>query len=398
MNMYKCDADCGYTSKNWFGLCPRCKNGFGSEVEEIKSSSNSKNVKKERPNYEVNKVSKNNTKDKIAKVTKYSSLNKVISSQGGIIEGQVIILGSMPGTGKSTLCCEISDNDTIYISSEESYNQVNSRFLRVNPETSASIISTTDIDVILDIIETRPETFVIIDSLNSINNGMDSYVRQFQNMYKITEAIKRNNKSCIVISQVTKGGEVAGYQALSHTADSIFYLERSQISSNIIFSSTKNRFGEIGSVAIFEHYENGLEEISEDIHDDNPQPGTSFTKAKFGYRKMTVCIEALVAPSSLNYGLRKSNGINVNRLHQILGIISYNSRIDFSNKDIYLSVSNGLTVNDFAVDVAIANSILSSYYNKPSKFKTIEGQLSLNGSIKGCSDLNHIKDLIDLYK
>ena len=393
--MYKCSL-CEYNSKNYYGLCPRCKEGVGEEVKEDLIKKININI----PSYEIKQVDIKNIKhNKPVKETIFPILNKILSTNGGFVKEQVVVIGASPGTGKSTLCTQIADEDTIYIGTEESYDQINSRFARVNPNSKSKIVSDTNLEVILDIINKSKEKLIIIDSLNSINNGVDSYLRQSQNMARITNTLKENNKIGIIIAQVTKSGNITGFNTILHIVDTVLYLERNELNSNIILYSNKNRFCEIGAIDVFKHTPEGLVEIRDLEGIKEKSPGISYSKANFGFRTVNIRIEALVAPSSLNYGLRKVNGVNLSRVQQILGVISYfDSSINFMNKDIYVSISNGLSINDANLDLPIANSIISSYFKKNTLFMdNIQGIISLNGQIRN-PDIKHIKELINMYK
>lgn len=395
--IYKCSV-CDYNSKNFFGLCPRCKEGLGEECDS--PTLDGKSARKV-PQYDIKNVSHEKYSSIPVKNTIFPIFNKILSTNGGFVKDQVVAIGASPGTGKSTLCAQIADEDTIFIGTEESYEQINSRFIRVNPNSKAKIVSHTSLDVILNIIQTSKENLIIIDSLNSINNGVDSYLKQSQNMAVITSELKKNNKVGVIVSQVTKSGNITGFNTILHVVDTVLYLERSEINSNIILYSNKNRFCEIGAIDVFEHTEHGLREITDLEGKREKSTGVSYSKANFGFRNVNICIEALVAPSSLNYGLRKVNGLNLSRVQQILGVISYfDSTINFTNKDIYVSTSNGISISDANLDIPIANSLLSSYFKKDTLFiENIKGVISLNGQIKN-SDIGytHIKDLINQYK
>lgn len=398
--MYKC-PNCEYTKKSFFGLCPKCKTGVGEVIEDYIEPSNSRKNKNKEP-IKFQRVRDEVKQDKIVKTTKFKGLNRILSTQGGFVEQQIVAIGAAPGTGKSTLCAQICDENSMYIGTEESFSQINSRFLRVNKNANSVILDSTNIDTIIDAINSFDGNFVVIDSLNQINNGQDWYTKQAQNVVKLTSELKKNNKCAIIISQVTKSGEMTGMQTIAHTVDTVLYFERSETNGNLILSSNKNRFGEIGSVAIFEHEESGLKEISGEIDYSETEVGSTYASAQFGYRSIDIIVEALVTSASGNYGQKKANGINYNRLNQIVGVIQYNaSGASFSDKDIYVAISNGLSINDSKMDLAIANSILSSYYRKESKFKyPISGEISLNGRIKNSNvkDVTHIKDLIELYR
>lgn len=319
----------------------------------------------------------------------------LLGSVKGLKLGQVIAIGAEAGTGKSTLCSMLT-NDSLYISTEETYNQVNKRFLRVNPDSMSDILSEKELANIMDAITNTKKNIVIIDSLNSINNGTDSYVKQAQNAHLLTGLAKKLNKVLIIICQVTRSGEITGMSSLLHIVDTIIYFEKSPVSDNLILTSTKNRFGEVGEVAMFRHTHNGLIETSENY--DNCGIGETATNIRFGTKNIPIKIEALVSRGSINYGYRQSYGINKQRVQQILAIIQTNSSIDFSDKDVYVSVSNGLTVKDTKSDFAIANSILSSIFQKTIELKDRTGEISLNGTIKYNSEFKHIKELISRYR
>lgn len=395
--MFKCNS-CSYESNKYFGLCPKCKNGMGEEIEEI--SFNKNKIKNNNTKLNIQKVNPNMEEVKASRVTQFPNFNAIISSSKGFVDGQVILLGACPGVGKSTLCTSISSDDTLYISSEENYRQVNSRILRVNTNCDCSILNSTNFEEVCEAIRSSDKSFIIIDSLNSIQFGV-GYVTTAKFASEITNIIKETNKIAIIISQVSKSGEITGMQSLIHVVDTVLHLERSEISSNIIATSSKNRYGEIGAVAVFRHKQDGFEEIDIDHMNIKNEIGATYTVTRFGHKNMTIAIEALVAPSQSSFGLRSANGYNRNRLIQLLGIISYFGKLDLSSKDIYVAISNGLSTDDISIELAMANSILSSYYGK-SIIKQAYGEIRLNGKVSnGTADeieINHISELIKMYK
>lgn len=417
--MYKC-SNCGYESSKYFGLCPKCHDGTGEELNSAINESNSNDKYRTRFGTgstnvleKIKAVDRNCETLKASRTTQFKDFNAILSSSNGFIDGQMIALGACPGVGKSTLSTVIASSDTLYISSEENWNQVNNRTLRVNPNCSMDILSTTSFDEVCDAIRNTDKKLIIIDSLNSIEFGV-GYSTTARFASELTDLIKEYNKICIMICQVSKNGEIAGMQSLIHVVDTVLHMERSEISSNIILTSSKNRFGEIGSIAVFRHTENGFEELPEEnvsIENIYPEIGLTYTKTRFGYKTMQISIESLVAGSVAGFGLRKANGYNQNRLIQIIGILSYYGKIDLSAKDIYVAIGNGLYVDgDIGIELAIANSILSSYYRK-AVIKSCYGEIKLNGKVINNSlnptlidsnnnkiEIKHIDELIKYYK
>lgn len=396
--IYKCD-NCGFESKKYFGICPTCKDGVGVEIETSLSSFNSGNsCQKIVPN--IREVDLNEVSSIASRITKYPNFNAVMSSCKGFILGQVVLLGAPPGVGKSTLCTAMADKKTLYISSEENFSQVNQRVLRVNPGANCKILNSTSIEEILEAIKITDCDFIIVDSLNSIEFGV-GYLTTARYAHDITKMIKDFNKMGIIISQVSKSGEISGMNSIIHVVDTVLYLERSEMSANIILTSSKNRYGDIGGVAVFKHKENGFDEIDIDHMSIKNEIGATYTETRFGHKNMTIAIEALVAPAQASFGMRFANGYSKNRLMQVVGVLSYFCKVDLNNKDVYVAISNGLATDDISIELAMANSILSSFYGK-SVIQKAYGEIRLNGKVvNGTLDGNeitHITDLIAKYK
>lgn len=399
--IYKCD-NCDFESKKFFGICPQCKNGVGEEVQLSSSSFSSSGIGsngiKIIPN--IRKVDPNEISSVASRVTKYTNFNAVMSASKGFILGQVVLLGAPPGVGKSTLCTAMADEKTLFISSEENFSQVNQRILRVNPNANCEILNSTSIEEILEAIRITNCDFIIIDSLNSIEFGV-GYLTTARYAHDITKAVKNTNKMAIIISQVSKSGEISGMNSVIHVVDTVLHLERSEISSNIIATSSKNRYGDIGAVAVFKHRENGFDEVDIDHMNAKNEIGATYTTTRFGHKSMTIAIEALVAPAQASFGLRSANGYNKNRLMQLVGVLSYFCKVDLNNKDVYVAISNGLATDDISIELAMANSILSSFYGK-SIIQEAYGEIRLNGKIVNGNidgvEISHVTELIAKYK
>ena len=409
--MYRCN-NCTYESPKYFGLCPKCHDGMGEEVQNIEIAQKQENQYRNRfGTVDTDVLSKvkpvdPNVKEEIScRNTQYPNFNSIISSANGFIEGQMIALGADPGVGKSTLCTSIAKDDTLYVSSEESWNQVNKRALRVNPKCNMDIVSTKSFNELCDIIRKTDKKLIIIDSINSIEFGV-GYATTARFADEITDLIKTYNKICIMICQVTKSGEIAGMQSLIHVVDTVLHMEKSETSNNIILVSSKNRFGEIGSIAVFQHKEDGFIEVNLDNEDKKePIVGSTITETKFGHKNLKINVESLVASAQSSFGLRKANGYSQNRLYQIIGIISYYGKMNLIDKDIYINISNGLNTSDICIELAIINSILSSFYNK-AIINYAKGEVRLNGQVMGGKvimgeeekTITHITQLILIYK
>lgn len=412
--MYRCN-NCGHEQSKYFGLCPKCHSGMGEEVEDVPITSSTgldgsyENSAWRDDSFDwhggdvkerIRKVDPDEPQDEIVRTTCYAGLNAILSTGHGLVASQVCLLGASPGVGKSTLCMSIADEKTLYISSEENYKQVNQRALRVHPDAGAGILCTTSVAEVLEAIRKWEGDLVVIDSLQGLEFGV-GYATTARFVHEITKTIKGTGKVGIIISQVTRGGEITGMNSIIHVVDTVLHLERSEVTGNIIAVSSKNRFGEVGGIAVFQHQANGFVEV--DAEEDrmvDPEPGSTYTETRFGHKLMTISVEALVVPSASAYGLRKAVGYNTNRLMQLVGVLSFFGKLDLTRKDIYVALSSGLSTDDVGVELAVMNSMLSSVYGK-TLVRMAYGAIKLNGGVfNGMIDgkpIKHIRELIELY-
>ena len=170
-------SDCGHQSIKWEGKCPTCQNWntFQEEVIEKQTLSDSKsqawagaNPTKKRaiPLQDI----------KIGKTYRYilhdKELNRVLG--GGIVPGAMILVAGQPGIGKSTLLLQLAlqlDNQVLYVSGEESEEQIKMRATRLGLENSNCYIYT-DSNIINIIKEAKKQStkLLIIDSIQTISS------------------------------------------------------------------------------------------------------------------------------------------------------------------------------------------------------------------------------------
>lgn len=381
MKIYRCN-NCGYEYRSKFGICPECKDGIGEEYEEAPSASSSSGSAAVDAGPRV--VILANTKvdqQKALITTDFPGLNRIASTAGGFLAGQVILLAAHPGVGKSTLCSQIAMNeDTLYITTEESANQVAGRFQRLNPNVgeNVSILSTTNVEAAIAEVETNKYKLVIVDSINNFNDGA-SYQQVAKITTRLMRVIKATGKVGILISQVAKNGQVTGMNATVHTPDTVIYMERSE-SGGITLYSTKNRFAPVGEIALFKHGEQGLEETTE----EKQTSGIGIAKSKifFGSRHVPISAQALVVPTGNTYGQVYATGVNPARVKMLVGILSYFLKSPISTTmNVYVTSSQGVKVDSTDFDSAICAAIISSMYGKEMPDVEICGEVRLNGQI-----------------
>ena len=142
--VYICTS-CGANSPKWIGKCPSCGewNTYQEELIQAKVSVKPKLLK----DIETNNYHRIKTRDE--------ELDRVLG--GGIVPGSVILVGGQPGIGKSTLMLQIAmqlDVNVLYVSGEESEEQIKLRANRINQDNGKCYIySETDVTAILRQVE-----------------------------------------------------------------------------------------------------------------------------------------------------------------------------------------------------------------------------------------------------
>lgn len=406
--MYKCN-NCGYTNKKWFGLCPNCSEGIGELDDSVENSTKNKRTSKQNKDTVLDSSVLDEIKDLTStgedieyttiQNTPFEELDKIFSNTGGLLTSQVVLLSADAGVGKSTLMTQMCNENSLYISTEETFAQVRNRFERVNPDSKCKILSTVDKDKILSAIEFDDSKFVVIDSINSIGNGSYSYAKTAQITQELINIVKENNKCAIFISQVGRSKEFIGFNSILHAVDTHISMSRSTVSNNIFLVSNKNRFGNVGDIILLHHEHKGLELSEQESMD--PTIGTSCFYMYSGTKKIPFNVQCLMSETE-DKPIRKCVGIKNNQSIFIWNaILSVNDRkYNTRNFDIFLQTSNGIPLED-GNDVACLNAMLSMYYKKALstvKPEDLTGSCNLNGNITGNRRFNHISELISLYR
>src|SRR5258706_3875489 len=131
---YAC-SECGANALQWFGSCPSC-GAAGTLTETITERGFVRRGKAEAESMALGDVP---TRDVERAPTGLDELDRALG--GGLVAGQVILLGGDPGIGKSTLLLQaLSSNSfsgkSLYVTGEESAEQVALRARRLALDTA----------------------------------------------------------------------------------------------------------------------------------------------------------------------------------------------------------------------------------------------------------------------
>ncbi len=318
---------------------------------------------------------------------------------GGIVPSSLILIGGDPGIGKSTLLLQVAASlfqkglKVVYVSGEESAEQVRLRAERLGIPQDFFFLSETDLSSILITLEYLSPDLVIVDSIQTVylpelssSPGGVSQIRECTNL--LMRFAKTNNCIVFLVGHITKGGVIAGPKVLEHLVDVVLYLEGEKETGFRILRAVKNRFGALNELGVFLMTEKGL--ISYSKYEDfflSGEGGAVFCVIE-GSRPLLVEVQALVSKSFLAVPRRTSVGFDPLRLSLIVAILEKKLGYRFYQQDIYLKVSGGLRITDPCADLAVAVALVSSLLEK----EVPEGTLFL-GELGLASEIRPVRDI-----
>jgi len=412
--------NCSYQTSKWMGKCPEC-GSWNSFTEETTVAAKDLNRahKRTAQGSEVPKLINEIVLEKQFRVvTGMAEFDRVVG--GGVVPGSLILIGGEPGIGKSTLLTTImgklsqlySDQVVLYVSGEESVNQVAERAKRVGVNSSSFYIyNETNWQKVLEQINKLQPRFLVVDSIQTTTSseidsapGTVSQIREVT--YELMNHVKSNGITCFVIGHITKEGSIAGPKILEHMVDTVIYFEGDQFGHYRLLRAMKNRFGNTNEVGIFEMKESGLDEVrnpSQYFLDDQLEDsyGRTLTCIIEGSRSLFVEIQALVVENKFGNGRRTTQGIDNNRLAMMVAVIEKYFGIPLGFNDIYLNVVGGMKLATRESDLSIIASLLSSFRSKPIDSSTVFiGEVGLTGEVRSVPQMEmRIKEMAQLnYK
>ena len=396
--------NCGYETPKYLGKCPDCGK-WGTLVEEVFDSSVqpviSKSVMNDTKPCLINDIELDNT---IRFSTGIEEFDRVLG--GGFVQGSIVLLAGDPGIGKSTILLQTSkyicngDRKALYVSAEESASQVKLRAKRLGVESNSLFIySQTNFEAIKNQIEELKPQVLIIDSIQAVYSevitsspGSVSQIRECTNI--LMDIAKNKNITVIVIGHVTKEGNIAGPKVLEHMVDTVIYFEGDRYKSYRLLRCMKNRFGTTNEVGVFNMCDDGLHEISNPsemfLNERNISvaPGSVVIATNEGTRPLLIEIQALVGTTPYPSPRRVSNGIDYNRLLQILAVLEKRIGLNLSKQDVYVNVIGGMEIDEPAADLGVALAVATCARDViVSQDTVIVGEIGLSGEIRAVNNL-----------
>ncbi len=328
---------------------------------------------------------------------------------GGLVPGSFILIGGEPGIGKSTLAMQLAGAipKTLYISGEESVEQIKLRADRLGKTLDCDVANATSVESIIATILKNKPTLTVIDSIQTVASddvpGEAGSVNQVRaSAVKLMECAKQSGTAIVIIGHVTKDGMVAGPKTLEHLVDTVLSFEGDEHHATRILRAIKNRFGSIDEIGVFEMVDSGLREVPNPserllISRGEAMPGSILTCLMEGSRPLLVEIQALVNKTVFGYPVRKASGFDLNRLHVLTAVLQKRAGINLAQYDIHINVVGGIIADEPAADMAVCLAIASAYKDKMlGNDLVVFGEVGLGGEVRSVPHTDkRIKETID---
>lgn len=397
--IYSC-TECGASESKWQGQCPSCLS-WNTLVESIAETAS---INRYANKFEglaqsstLQKLNLVEAADVERQPTGISEFDRVLG--GGLVAGGVVLIGGDPGIGKSTLLlqtlCNVSTTQkAIYVSGEESPQQIAMRAKRLGLDASEiDLLAEINLEKIQATLQTHKPDIAVIDSIQTVYSealqsapGSVAQVRECS--AQLTRLAKQLGITIILVGHVTKEGTLAGPRVLEHIVDTVLYFEGDQNSSFRLIRAFKNRFGAVNELGVFAMTEKGLREVSNPSalflsHHTSEVAGSCITVTMEGTRPLLIEIQALVDESHAPNAKRLATGLEQNRLAMLLAVLHRHAGVACFDQDVFINAVGGVKIAEPAVDLAVLLAIVSSLKNKPLDHKLIVfGEVGLAGEVR----------------
>lgn len=339
---------------------------------------------------------------------------------GGLVPGSAVLLGGDPGIGKSTLVLQslglmsspgrslkenLSQRDpirTLYVTSEESAEQVRLRAARLGVTESEHLFVLADTNLARIVEQARRvrPAVMAIDSIQMIYKGdLDASPGTVPQLRRcctdLVYLAKVTGTAVILIGHVTKDGQLAGPRLLEHLVDAVLYFEGDRYHAHRVVRAVKNRFGTTLEIGLFEMSGSGLAEVPDGASvaaaalGTEPRPGSVVCPVVTGTRCVLVELQALTAMGFPGAVRRKTSGVDASRVAMLIAVLEQHGGLRLYDRDVFASAVGGVRVNEPASDLALALAIGGAFHNRSLRGTATAavGEVGLGGEIRAVNQM-----------
>ena len=388
---YVCSA-CGATALKWMGMCPSC-----GEAGTLTEQAAERGARASGPAAHPVALARVEARESERLSSGLPELDRVLG--GGLVTGQVALIGGDPGIGKSTLLLQSlaalgAARKVVYVSGEESAEQVALRARRLGLDAEGiGLLAEIQLERILGALEAARPEVAVVDSIQTLwsetlQSAPGSVAQVRECAAQLARHAKKSGTALFIIGHVTKEGSIAGPRVLEHIVDTVLYFEGDPNSAFRLVRAIKNRFGAVNELGVFAMTDKGLRAVS------NPSAlflqrhgkdvsGSCVLATLEGTRPLLVEIQALVDAAHAPNPRRLSVGLEQNRLAMLLAVLHRHAGLATMDQDVFVNAVGGVRIGEPAADLAVALAIVSSLTDRPIPGKLVAfGEIGLAGEVR----------------
>lgn len=328
--------------------------------------------------------------------TGVQELDRVLG--GGLVAGSVVLIGGDPGIGKSTILlqtlCDLPEISSLYVTGEESLQQVSLRARRLGLKADhLRLLTETGVETVIALAQLEKPQIMVIDSIQTLYTeqlqsapGSVSQIRE--SAAQLVRFAKQTQTTLFIVGHVTKEGTLAGPRVLEHMVDTVLYFEGDPGGRYRILRAVKNRFGAVNELGVFAMTEQGLKGVSNPSaiflsRHEEPVSGSAIMVTREGTRPLLVEVQALVDTSHAGHARRVTLGMEQNRLAMLLAVLHRHGGISMYDQDVFINIVGGVKISETAADLPLLLAALSSFRSRPLPVDVvIFGEVGLAGEIR----------------
>jgi DNA repair protein RadA/Sms len=312
----------------------------------------------------------------------------------------VVLIGGEPGIGKSTLLLQCAARlesqgvRTVYVTGEESVEQVRLRAERLTEHTGAvHVLPEVRVEAVIAQATVLGAHVVFVDSIQTMYSqdleGAPGNVGQVRECAsRLMRFAKETGAAVVLVGHVTRGGVIAGPKTLEHVVDTVVYFEDDAGGEFRVLRAVKNRFGSVDEVGVFEMTAGGLCPVANPsaaflAGRDTATPGSAVTALLEGSRPVLVEIQALTSKAGFASPQRVATGLEHRRLAVLLAVLERRAGLAVRDLDVFVNVTGGMRLVGTASDLAVAAALCSSARDKPLPSDAVfMGEVGLGGEVR----------------
>ena len=393
--VYSC-AECGGESPKWQGQCPHC-GAWNTLVEGAAETSAKHRFAGVAKSSGLKRLTDVSAREAHRLATGIGELDRVLG--GGLVAGQVVLIGGDPGIGKSTLLLQAlaqmsASHQAVYVSGEESAEQVALRAQRLALDSGKlELLAEIQLERILATLQTAKPEIAVIDSIQTLysenlSSAPGSVAQVRECVAHLARFAKGSGTVIVLVGHVTKEGALAGPRVVEHIVDTVLYFEGDTHQSFRLIRAFKNRFGAVNELGVFAMTDKGLRGVS------NPSAiflsqhasevaGSCVLVTQEGTRPLLVEVQALVDAAHAPNPRRLTVGLEPNRLAMLLAVLHRHAGIACYDQDVFVNAVGGVRISEPAADLAVLLAIVSSLADKPlPRELAVFGEVGLAGEVR----------------